>query len=281
MIVIGVLFILIGAVIIYWNISYSPYKSAFDKQMMERVDQTTQSEDLCTADEISKLPEPLQRFSNYIELENSPKHNAVNVVFPHTPFVFNAESGKILDMDYDLWLFYDKPFRSAYCTSSMFGVPFDGIDYCNEGIKEAGMKGIIGKTIQIFDVHTNQGYQAQLISWLAESLTMNPSIILSPYITYETIDDSTVKATVEYNGVTGSGEITINEMGQVTEFFSDERQVENVNGVETKVGWRCEYENYISENGVKRASTVRSIKVFADKEVTYFSSDQFKIDLLK
>lgn len=277
MLCLGIMFVIIGGIIIYWNISYSPFKTAFTKEMEERVSKFTPSEEKCTGEEIAKLPEPLRRYCDYIGLENYPKYQATRTNFYHTDFVFDASTGKTLDMDYDLWLFYDKPYRSAYCKSSMYGIPFDGIDYCTDDL-QGGMKGILGKAIQIFDERTDQGYQAEMISWFAESLTINPSVVLSPYVEYETIDDTHVQVTVNSNGVTGTGMITFDEQGAITEFYSDERQVEKIEGVDTRVGWRCENFDYKEDNGIKRAHTVRSIKVFPDREVTYFASDNYSID---
>ena len=228
----GILLVLIGGILIYWNISYSPYEAAFSRKMEERANSITETEEVCTAKEIADLPKPLQRYCEYIGLENFPKHQVTRTIFKNTKFVFDTQSEKTLNMDYDLWLFFDEPYRSAYCTSSMFGIPFDGMDYCTED-KQGGMKGILGKTIQIFDVCDYQGYKAVLISWLAESVAFNPSALLSPYVTYDVIDDLHVKATVTYNGVTGSGIFTVNEDGAITEFYSDERQVEKIDGIPT------------------------------------------------
>ncbi len=77
--------------------------------------------------------------------------------------------------------------------------------------------------------------------------------------------------------MSGSGVIKINEEGAITEFYSDDRQVEKINGVDTRIGWKCEYEDYGLENGILQAHTVRSVKVYPDKEVNYFESDDFKI----
>lgn len=280
MIIIGIIMVCIGLLLIYWNISYSPSKSKFDKELKARLLKVEVSNEVCTKEEIEKLPEPLIRYCNYIGLENTPKYQVVRTLFKNTKFVFDASSGKLLDMDYDLWLFFDEFYRSAFCSSSMYGIPFEGRDYCTDD-KEGGMKGILGKAIQLFDVSTKQGYEAGLISWLAEGAALNPSILLSPYVTYEYIDNTKVKATVTYKGVSGSGVFTINEDGAITEFYSDERQVEKIDGIDTRIGWRCEYEDYILENGILRAHTVRSIKIYPDKEVVYFAADNFEVDYLK
>lgn len=272
--------IIIGMILIYWKSSYSPHKAAFIKQMENRVKDTESTTEVCTAKEITTLPKPLQRYCKFIGLEGFPKHQAARIIFSNTRFVFNDKSGTVLDMDYDLWLFYDKPFRSAFCQSSMFGVPFEGMDYCTDN-GEGGMKGMLAKAIPIFDIHNEQMYQAGLISWFAESLIINPSVLLSENVKYEEIDENRVKVTVSYNGVVGTGIITVNEEGAVTQFYSDERQVEEINGVATRIGWRCECEDYRMENGILQAHTVRSIKVFPDKEVNYFDSDNFVIEYKK
>ncbi|MGL5380241.1 DUF6544 family protein [Clostridium sp.] len=276
-----ILVFIIIAVVVYWIIPYSPYKEKFDNYMKSRASKISISSEICIAEEIKQLPELLQKHCDYIGLEGFTKYQVVNTDFEHTNFVFDASKGKVMDMDYDLWLFYDKPYRSAYCTSRMYGVPFDGIDYCTED-KQGGMRGIVGKAVQIFDIRDKQGYIASLISWLAESAAINPSSFLSPYVKYEEVNDTQVKATITYNGVEGSGIFTFNETGVITKFESDERQVEEINGVKTFIGWRCDYEKYEEHNGIMVPSVVRSVKVYPNKkEVVYFEAENYKINYLK
>jgi hypothetical protein len=276
MIFAGVVLILIGFVLIYWNISYSPVKTAFDKEMKNRLNKVLTNEEVCTQDEIDKLPEALKKHCEYIGLAGSKKNNVVNVLFHNTKFVFDSNKGTILNMDYDLWLFCDKPYRSAFCKSSMFGVPFDGIDYCTDD-KIGGMKGILGKTVQIFDVHNEQMYKAGLISLLAEGAGVNPCILLSDYVKYEEIDSTHVKATISYNCVEGTGIFTFDEQGKLLEFESDQRQVEEVNGIMTPIGWKAKYGDYKEKEGILIPGNIQVIKVYTDKEVVYFSSNNIDV----
>ena len=200
----------------------------------------------------------------------------MNIIFHNTKFVFDSEKGIQLNMDYDLWLLCDKPFRSAFIESSMFGVPFDGIDYCTDD-KVGGMKGMIGKAFEIFDVHNEQMYKAGLISWLAEGACVNPSILLSDFVTYEEIDASHVEATITYNGVKGTGIFTFDEEGKLLGFESDERQEEEINGVMTQIGWKAIYEDYTGKNGILIPNIMKAIKVYPDKEVIYFDSNNIEI----
>lgn len=275
--IIGIILVLAGVILIYWNIPFSLQKKEFNNKMNSRLEKLVEKEEYVTRDDIEKLPLPLQKYCDYIGIEGFKKHRAARIFFEDTDFVFDDKSGKVLKMDYDLWLFYDKWYRSAYCKSSMYGIPFDGMDYATDDGK-GGMKGIIGKAIQIFDVCTKQGYQAGLISWFAESLTLNPVVLFSEYVTYEEIDDNSVKVIISDGEVRGEGIIYLNDKGEVTTFYSDDRQVEEIDGEMKRIGWRCEYENYQKQNGIMQAKTVKSIKIYPDKEVTYFASDNFFIE---
>lgn len=280
MLVLGILLVCVGIMFVYWSVPYSPQKNKFNREMQAYADKVKSSTEFVCKEEIEQLPPALQRYCEYTGIEGMPKYMAVRADFRNTDFVFDDKSQKILKMDYDLRLFYDTWYRSAFCQSAMYGVPFEGADYCTEQ-KAGGMKGFLGKGIKIFDVCTKQGYQAGLISWFAESLTINPAVLFSELVSYEQIDDLTVKVTLSDNGVTGQGTIYLNEEGEIIVFHSDDRQVEEIGGRQTRIGWRCEYENYREYNGIKRACKVRSVKVYPDKEIVYFSSDQYEVTYIK
>lgn len=270
------IFVIIG-IVIYWMLPYSPAKQKFQKRMNKRVEELGESKEVCRREEIEKLPKPLQKHCEYIGLENTPKYKVANAVFQDTDFIFDTKSEKIMKMDYDLWLFEGKIFRSAFCSASMYGIPFEGEDYMTEE-NQGGMRGLLAKSIQIFDVRDEQGYKAGLISWLVESAVINPSALLSPAITYKELDDTHVEATISANGVTGSGIFTFNEEGAITEFYSDERQVEEIDGEKIEMGWRCICDNYEMQNGIKIPTKIKSIKIFPDgKELVYFAAQDYTV----
>lgn len=280
MLILGILFVCMGMVFIYWSVPYSPQKEEFDKDMQAYADTVHSSTEIVCKEEIENLPPALQRYCEYIGIEGMPKYKAIRVYFKDTDFIFDDKSGKVLKMNYDLRLFYDTWYRSAFCQSSMYGVPFEGSDYCTEE-REGGMKGYLGKMVQIFDVHTEQGYQAGLISWFAESMALNPTVLFSDIVSFEQIDDLTVKVTLLDDDVKGEGLIYLNKEGEITAFYSDDRQVEDIEGAQMRIGWRCECEEYREQNGIKQPSKVKSVKVYPDKEVVYFSSDDFEVTYLK
>lgn len=107
-------------------------------------------------EETKKMPPVLQRYCEYIGIEGMPKYKAIRAYFKDTDFIFDDKSGKVLKMNYDLRLFYDTWYRIVFCQSSMYGVPFEGSDYCTEE-REGGMKGCLGKWCQYLMCVQNRG----------------------------------------------------------------------------------------------------------------------------
>lgn len=276
-IVLGVLAVIIIGIVIFFEIPYSPNKNAFQKMINKEIDATPEATGTITKEEIEKLPEAMQRYFNYIGCVGKEKHNQARIKYKDTYF-FNLDMNKALTIQYDLYLFADRPFRSACITSSYMGVPFEGMDYCKEidGTMQGGMLGVIGKVIQIFDVHNEQMYTAMLISWLSENV-LNPTALLSEYITYKQIDHNHVEATIFYNGVTGRGTFTIDDEGRITDFYSIEREVAVIDGVETPIGWGGQYGEYKERNGIKVPSKMAAFKEYPNKKVNYFDADEYEI----
>ncbi|GEO21636.1 hypothetical protein CQA01_21700 [Cyclobacterium qasimii] len=72
----------------------------------------------------------------------------------------------------------------------------------------------------IVDAKSNEKVnQATLQRYLAE-IVWFPSFALSPYISWEAIDDYSAKATMEYNGTVGSGEFHFEENGDFKKFVA-------------------------------------------------------------
>lgn len=291
-IIILIIVLIIASAITYISIPYSPLKSSFNKEMQERTKQTINSAGNSSFEykDIYSLsiPEPIKRYYQYIKINSWKNNSVVNAVFKDTDFVMDSKTGQIINMDYDLWLFFDKPYRQAYCYSKIGPIPFEGIDYCTVN-KTGGMKGVLAKSIKIFDECNEQGYKAALLSWLAEGAAFNPYVFVSDYVCCEQIDDLRVKATVNYDGVSASGIFTFNMEGQITQFYSDERQVELVNGELIHIGWRCDYLGYsdgatesgydqtTSKDDAKHITHVSCVKVYTDHQLTYFDSENINL----
>lgn len=105
-------------------------------------------------------------------------------------------------MDYNQYNFAKRPARLAYINSSIYGIPFEGYDYFFNEI--GGMKGVIGKKIQIFNQKGSDIDKGALCTYLAESLFI-PTSLLENDIIFEEINPFNVK------GISVSRVFTFNE----------------------------------------------------------------------
>ena len=92
---------------------------------------------------------------------------------------------------------------------------FQGRDKYEDGkgemlIKMNSLINVVNERGEKMDEGTLQRYLGEMV-WF-------PSLALSPFITWEQIDDNTAKATMIYEGIMGSGTFHFNANGEVTKF---------------------------------------------------------------
>jgi hypothetical protein len=159
----------------------------------------------------------------------------------------------------------------------MFGIPFEGYDYYFNG--KGGMKGIIGKAIQLFHQTGQEMDEACLVTYLSECLFV-PVSLLQGYITFEEISALKVKATMEYYGVSVSGVFTFNDAGEMTSFVTDNRAVADTDGSYEYVRWSAVCRDYqLSENGIKYPTMFQAVWNYPDGDFVYFDGIISRISL--
>jgi len=117
-----------------------------------------------------------------------------------------------LKINYVQYNFVTEPNRIAYIDSSMYGIPFEGLDLYVDGA--GSMKGVIAKLFTLFHQTGKTMDQSSQVTFLAESLLI-PSAALQDYIFWEPIDDSQAKATMTYYGMAVSGVFKFNVQGEM------------------------------------------------------------------
>lgn len=271
------IFIVVLVLLLFFLLPFSFHKRAFEQKMESRVEALVETKDRCSQEEIDQLPVAMQKHLGFIGLVGTKKFAGVNIEYKKAFFLFDTKKNTQLHINYDLWLLCDPPFRQAYIQSSIFGLPFEGVDYMNK--ETGGMKGYLGKILPIFDIEEKQAFKAGLISWLAEGAALNPSILLSDYVEFEEIDERSVRAKVTSQGISGEGIFRFNEEGILYSFESDERQVEEVDGVKRAIGWKTYYEDFEEVSYFKLPKSMKATKIYPDKdkEVVYFDSDDYEI----
>ncbi|WP_114747740.1 DUF6544 family protein [Pleomorphovibrio marinus] len=108
-------------------------------------------------------------------------------------------------------------------------------------IKMSGLVDVVKEKGEKIDEGSLQRYLGELV-WF-------PSLALSDYITWETLDETSVKATMNYKGTTGSGIFHFNTEGEFVR-FSAMRFRGNEKDAQRKE-WVLEVEDYQSFQGIR------------------------------
>lgn len=150
----------------------------------------------------------------------------------------------------------------------MFGIPFEGYDYYQNGT--GGMKGVTANAITLFNQTGTDMDKACLATFLAESL-FAPAILLKDSFAFEKISDFKVLATISYGGQTASGIFTFNEQYEMISFTTNDRAVVGTDGSMKYVPWFAIYNDYqLSPSGIKYPTKFQVVWNYPDGNFVYF-----------
>lgn len=216
----------------------------------------------------SSLPEPVQRYLSMAGFDHRPLPKAGEVVWKESRIKFGPDkpwtSLKTLQFNAT-----PSPVRMAYMTTKMFGLlPFEGRDLFADG--QGHMLGKIAGLFPVFDDRTQEISQSGVVTVLAE-LFLVPGYLTAPYVKWEAVDDTTVKARLSDHGLAGEGVFTFSPQGEVMTFVSDDRYYANPKGGNERQRWTAYCENYIEKDGFRFPSTVRAVWNLPEGDFEYWN----------
>ena len=270
LIAVGIIFVLVGVLMVWFNISYSPVKKQFQNDVDSLVENNKllDENEVFTKEDFADFPLSIQKYIEHCGYIGTPKMSYLKMEYQDVDFV-QGRNGAKLKIDYTQYNFVKEPCRIALIDSSMFGVPFEGYDYYKSGT--GGMKGVIAKAITLFDQTGADMDKACLATFLAESM-FAPSILLQDYITFEEISDFEVQATITYGGQTASGVFTFNEQYVMISFTTNDRAATGTDGSMEYIPWSALCNDYkVSENGIKYPTKFQAVWNYPDEDFIYFN----------
>ena len=269
LIALGILLITVGVVVIWFSIPYSPIKNQFQNDITALLaeNQLSFDNEVFSQKDFAHLPATIQKYVENCGYIGTPKMSYRKMEYRDVVFLQN-KNGPALKINYTQYSFANDPCRMALIDSSMFGIPFEGYDYYQNGI--GGMKGVIAKAVTLFDQKGLDMDKACLATFLAESLFV-PTILLQDYITLEEINAFEVRATINYKGQMASGIFTFNEQYEMIRFTTNDRAVVETDGHIEYIPWTAQCSNYeLLENGIKCPTKFQAIWNYPDAGFVYF-----------
>ncbi len=268
-VVLGVIITVVGLLVIWFNIPYSPIKKQFNRdiQRLTAENKLETNGEVFTEKDFEHLPQAIRRYIENSGFIGKQKMSCLKMEYKNVDFK-TSRNGAKMKMDYTQYNFVKEPCRMAFDDASMFGVPFQGYDYYENG--KGGMKGVIAKLITLFEDTGEEMDKACLVTYLAESLFV-PTTLTQDYITFEQINDYEVKGSITYKGVTVSGVFTFNEQYEMVSFKTDDRVAAGTDGKSENIPWTALCSNYeVSDIGIKAPTAFKAVWNYDDGDFIYF-----------
>jgi L-rhamnose mutarotase len=274
LIITGVLLGIIGITIVFFNLPYSKTKTEFMAISAELISRTDYENGVFTEEDIADLPLPVQKYFRSCGFIGTPKMSSMRAMFQDVDFILGKDKSAI-KIDYTQYDFVPGANRIAYIDSSMYGIPFEGLDAYVAGA--GSMKGVLAKLFTLFDQTGNALDKASLVTCLSESLLI-PNMALQEYIVWEEIDALHAKAAITNYGITAGGIFTFNENGEMLSFTTDDREATATDGTSEKVKWTAVCSNYVETNGIKKPTVLKAIWHYDDGDLVYFDGKDVVIE---
>jgi hypothetical protein len=291
---IGIILLVVAVLIIFESLPYSPLKQQWESDMSAQdlasanvaantsanasefansntTITTAPADGAITQASLASLPAPLQKYFTVCGLIGMPLMSEGSLEMRGVDFRTQAD-GPHFDMTYDQTNYVAGCARLVYMDTSMFGIPFEGLDSYYEG--SGGMHGVLGKVVTLFNQTGPEMDASELVTWLGESLFLVPSAVFSPNIKWTSVDNNTVKATLCYNDITVSGDFIFDDSGRLIRFETDDRYESVGNGYERN-HWMMEFSAYHDVDGVQQPGHCKVTWQYTDgrADFTYFDGD--------
>lgn len=263
------LVVIFGALVIFFKMPFSKTRTEFNRVIERKISMVQTKSDVFTEDDIKDLPIPIQKYFKLCGYIGKTKMNYMKAEFKNVDFKMSPD--KTIKIDYTQYNFVNQPDRFAFIDSSLFGIPFEGLDSYNDGV--GSMKGSIAKIITLFDQRGDEMDTACLVTFLAECL-MVPNAALQDYIVWEEIDETHAKATINYYGISASGIFSFDENGLWQSFKTSDRVATAMDGTKREAEWSAIINDYKETNGILKPSIVQSIWHYPEGDDIYFNKNQ-------
>jgi hypothetical protein len=194
-----------------------------------------------TESELTHLPQPVQRYFHVCGWPGKPKMCNAAIRIAEMKLKMDLDKGFVPVKSYQ-FNSVGEPVRIAYLRSSMLGfIPFSGRDKYQDGNGHMYIK--VMNLIPVVDLKGPEMNKAALVTVLAETF-LAPSYALQPYMKWESVDDTTARATLTYNNTTVSGTFHFSANGELERFETTDRYMSQKDGSLKQAKWVAIMGNY-------------------------------------
>jgi hypothetical protein len=171
-----------------------------------------------TEADLQTLPPPVQRYLRYVGVVGKPK---VVSMFAELTGEMRQKGRAYFPLTAEQHNFFDRPARLFFMKGRMFGLTVPGYHRYQDQIAMMDVR-LFG-LLPLVKVDGEAMFEADTVTLFNDMCLMAPATLIDKRITWQTLDDLTVKGTFTNQGVTISALLHFNDEGQLVDFVSHDR----------------------------------------------------------
>jgi hypothetical protein len=238
--------------LVFGFLSQGPFslRAQYDEDV-ERHVKGTLSEKLISDADLANLPTPVQTYLRVAGVVGQPRVRNFRARMHGS--IRNGRQGRWMPLTAEQYNVFDPPARLFYLNASMFTIPVQG--YHRYVGSSASMRVKAAALVPVAVADGPEATQAETVTLFNDMCIMAPATLIDPAIAWEAVDSRTARARFTNAGHTIRAEVSFNDVGELTNFLSDDRHQVSSDGTSMRpVRWSTPVGRYRSFGAVRLPS---------------------------
>jgi hypothetical protein len=209
------------------------------------------SEKPVTDEDLAALPTPVQAYLRVAGVVGQPRVRHFRARLHGR--IRNGRQGRWMPFSAEQYNVLDPPARLFYLSASMLAIPVQG--YHRYVGSSASMRVKAGALVPVAVAAGPEMTQAETVTLFNDMCVLAPATLIDPAIAWDAVDARTVRARFTNAGHTIRAELSFNDAGELTNFFSDDRRQASADGTSMRpLRWSTPVGGYRSFGAVRLPS---------------------------
>jgi Family of unknown function (DUF6544) len=244
----------VTACVVFGFLAWGPYSllSAFHRDVDRALARVAPAEPVVTDADLAHLPAPVQRYLRTSGIVGQPRVRNFRARMHGR--IRGGRDAPWISLSAEQYNFIDEPARLFYLTGSMSMIPVQG--YHRYVGPAATMRIKAAALVTVVDASGDDMTQSETVTLFNDMCVIAPATLIDPAIKWEAGDAGTARASFTNAGRTIRAELSFNEAGELTNFFSDDRLQASSDGKSaTRMRWSTPLGAYRSFGPIRLAAT--------------------------
>jgi hypothetical protein len=207
--------------VVFGFLAYGPssLRADYERDVDQGLSRLGPTQSVTEAD-LAHLPEPVQRYLRTAGVVGQPR--VQNVRARMHGRIRSGPAARWMPFDVEQYNFFDQPSRFFYMNASMRLVPVQG--YHRYAGSSATMLVKAAALVPVAQASGPEMDRAETVTLFNDMCLLAPATLVDPGILWEAVDGRTARGTFTNAGQTIQAELSFNDAGELTNFWSDDRR---------------------------------------------------------